>query len=56
MKERVEAFNRKWRGKEVYFCELIGTTLNFNPEEFNFCCSSTTGRFPVAYNITDMNY
>lgn len=54
--EKIETFNKKWRGKKVYFCEHIGNTLNFNPNEFTFCCSSTTGKYPKVYDVLDSNF
>ena len=56
MNERINKFNKKWKGKQVYACKYVGSTLNFNPEEFTFCCSSTTGNYPVVYEVNEENY
>lgn len=56
MNERINEFNKKWKGKQVYACKYIGSMLNFNPEEFTFCCSSTTGNYPVVYEVNEENY
>lgn len=55
VKELLDAFNTKWRGKEVYFCHLIKNTLNFMPGGVALCCSSTNGNNPIAYDISVEN-
>lgn len=45
MKELKE-FNDRYKGKEINWCDLWWKTINFNPEEATFCCSSTLGWTP----------
>ena len=54
MKTILKEFNEKWKGKVVNYCELIGNTLNFNPEGATFCCSSTTGNSPIVYETEEL--
>ncbi len=45
MKE-LDVFNNSYKGKVINWCELWWNTINFNPEEMTFCCSSTMGKTP----------
>lgn len=56
MNMKLKMFNEKWRGKQVSFCELLKTTLNFMLEDVALCCNTTTGRYPIAYNIINNSY
>lgn len=55
MQNQIIEFNRKWKGKEIYNCEIIKSTLNFVPEGIALCCSSTTGKFPLAHSIINID-
>ena len=55
MQNQIIEFNRKWKGKEIYNCEIIKSTLNFVPEGIALCCSSTTGKFPLAHSIISID-
>ena len=54
----IDRFNKKWAGKELYFCPSIYSELNLAYSRIRACCMCTMVPFtpPIFYMADDNNY
>jgi hypothetical protein len=45
----VKKLNKKWSGKNLLFCSLIYSGINYTPEKVTFCCSENKTR-PIVFD------